>query len=189
MIIYFKPKLLAMCGIAAGFRNVTKIGDILVATQSWEYDAGKKMMIDGQSVFQPDPSSILIPPEVLDIFLKAGSESKYIDKLKREWPGDSPSHDLSVCLGPLGTGTAVVKDSNVEDSILQSSRKCIGLDMETYALYYSAINSCTPQPKFISIKSVSDHADELKSDKFQRFASYMSAGFLKQCIINDFYFI
>lgn len=57
-----KPRCLAMCGICAGWRNKTSLGDVIVADRVFQYDIGKievETAADGResTTFRPDPTS------------------------------------------------------------------------------------------------------------------------------------
>ena len=85
----------------------------------------------------------------------------------------------------------VLKDVRVHigqkiEEISEHARKLMGIEMETYGMYYAAAHSVEPRPKFwASIKSVSDYATIKKKDNFQEYASYTSAAFLKHVILNE----
>lgn len=49
--------------------------------------------------------------------------------------------------------------------------------METYAVYYAAQNAMN-SPKFVSIKAVSDYANQHKNDDYQKYAAFISIQFL-----------
>ena len=105
--------------------------------------------------------------------------------IKREFKGQTISHDLNLVLGPLACGAAVGGNSKiVDDMIMQHSRKTVGLDMESYGVFYAANygidNSVIP----ICLKSISDFADEKKGDDFQKYASYTSCEFAKYLVLN-----
>ena len=65
----------------------------------------------------------------------------------------------------------MVQDFTVIDEIKKHSRKLIGLDMETYAVFFAGENCSKPRPSVFAVKSVSDFADESKRDDFQEYAS------------------
>ncbi|MCR5208562.1 MAG: hypothetical protein K6C14_08820, partial [Eubacterium sp.] len=55
----------------------------------------------------------------------------------------------------------------------------VGLDMESYSVFYTAKFSQSPRPVAIVIKSICDFADDEKSDRYQKFAAYTSSQFAK----------
>lgn len=55
----------------------------------------------------------------------------------------------------------------------------VGLDMESYSVYYVAKNISEPRPTPIVVKSICDFANEGKDDKHQNFASFTSAQYVR----------
>jgi CheY-like chemotaxis protein len=60
VITRFRPRYLAMAGIAAGIKG--NFGDILIATHSWDYGCGKSRFQLGRSEFLPAPSQVQLNP-------------------------------------------------------------------------------------------------------------------------------
>lgn len=59
VIQHFRPRYLCMCGIAASTTLEQAFGDVLVASQCWDYGSGKIVGQNvGPSVFKPAPESI-----------------------------------------------------------------------------------------------------------------------------------
>lgn len=96
-----------------------------------------------------------------------------------------PDSTLKVFMGHLASGSAVLADKKKIETIRRNSQKLIGIDMETFGVFYAAKNfSNTGKTKAISIKSISDFADQRKSDKYRSFAAYTSAQFIYQLILT-----
>ena len=69
------------------------------------------------------------------------------------------------------------------------ARKLIGLEMESYGMFYAAEHAHHLKPVFtVSFKSASDLADKDKTDKYQAYASYTSAALMKYIIENELEF-
>lgn len=183
IVHHFKPKLLIMAGIAAGVRGESNYGDILVAEQSWDYNSGKIIAVeDEKDEFLPDPNSLPIRPTLRDLISTLKSRRTYLDKIKSEWKGKATDHPINIHLGPMLSGSAVIATSSLMRRLKKTgSRKIIGIDMETYGVYFVADNAFPP-PLFLSIKSVCDFADEAKDDKYQQYAAYTSARYIKKFI-------
>lgn len=97
-----------------------------------------------------------------------------------------PNANLKVFIGPVASGSAVIADSKRIDKIRAGNRKLIGIDMETFGFMYAAKSySNTQSTKTISIKSISDFADQRKSDKYRRYAAYTSALFIYNLILTE----
>lgn len=182
MLMRFRPRYLAMVGITAGVRDKVQIGDILAADPCWNYESGKRLVEDGVRVFAPEPHQIAPDSFVRGSLAALASDKAALDKLKREWTGSPVNTSLSLCLGPVASGAAVLQDSTVVCNILAQNRKTIGIDMESYGAFVAASEVPHPQPRVFSIKSVCDFADEEKNDQHQAYAAYTSAGALRLMI-------
>ena len=67
LVFQFRPRLVAMIGIAAGTRSGGKqFGDVLVADPSVDYNSGKVVLAHGIREFQPDPYPIGLNPRLRD---------------------------------------------------------------------------------------------------------------------------
>ncbi len=85
---------------------------------------------------------------------------------------------FKVHVGPIGTGSKVVKDDKIFDKLSNAVRKVIGLEMEAAAIGLVA-HEHQDQMRFIVMKGVMDHADDWKSDAVKQFAARASA----ECLI------
>lgn len=57
IIYHFKPLYIIMVGIAAGIGNGKNLGDIIAATEVWNYSSGKYITDEnGKLAFSPDPT-------------------------------------------------------------------------------------------------------------------------------------
>ena len=83
----------------------------------------------------------------------------------------------TVKIGPIATGSAVISNESFIEKIIEPQyRKLLGIDMETYGVYFACQNS-GQDVQFVSIKAVSDLADKDKDDSFHSYGSYASASF------------
>ena len=179
MVHYYKPRYLCMVGIAAGVdRSATNFGDIILADFSYDYQSGKLTERAGEKVFEPDPRQIPIEPDVKAKFQNAKIDQTLFSKIMGDWNGKEYDTVLKLHIGGLASGAAVLSDSESVQGISQYQRKLLGIDMETYGVYYSALNGLSPKPKYFSIKSISDYADNEKSDDHQPYAAFTSSKFL-----------
>jgi nucleoside phosphorylase len=180
----FHPKLIVMAGIAAGVRGRTYFGDVLVADESWDYNSGKLGKAGGNHVFQSDPKSIRIPPEISGVFGDPKRNEMLVDRAFSTWRGALPLQRPRVHLGPVASGSSVVASPEKVQEIQQQNRKLLGLEMETYGVYFSAVHAAMPKPRYLSMKAVCDFADDQKHDGYQTYAAHMSSQFLWQ-VINE----
>ena len=182
-IFTFRPRYLIMSGIAAGTGQESQqmYGDVLVPDLIWDYSTGKYVGPDeaeirfGDVGFLPRPISIRTDPEILQI----------VNQTK-----DASDNEFHVHIGPLACGSSVVANSNLVDKQIRALfPRTIGLDMESYSIYFTANNVSEPKPKALVVKSICDFANSEKGDKFQKFAAYTSAGYvqylLEKCLPLD----
>lgn len=178
----FKPKYIAMTGIAAGIKKGDEInlGDILVASPSWDSGAGKiKKDTSGEPLFEIAPKQENMDSDILNNCLELSGDSVFLNKLREDWEYKKIKSVLSVHIGPVASGAAVIANSEVSKEIVnKQQRDLIGIEMEAYGLIYAARHATHPRPEPLVFKSVCDFADEHKNDGYQSYASYTSANFL-----------
>ena len=185
LIYGFRPRYLAMTGVAAGVKGGdAKLGDILIADQSWDYESGKHKTIAGEQVFEPEPRSIPLRVDIKERILQAVGGKKYVHEIENAWRGVKPSSPLLAHIGPVASGAAVIQDEQVVTHIKAQNRKLIGIDMETYGVFYAAENCSLPRPTPIVMKSVCDFADPQKSAEHQAYAAYTSARYLRSFALD-----
>lgn len=169
----FVPKYLFMAGIAAGIKSESgqMYGDVLVPDTVWDYSTGKYVGPDESEIrfgdvgFLPRPTYLRTDASLMEIVKQTI---------------DDPDNEFHVHVGPLACGTNVVANAKVVDKQVRALfPNTIGLDMESYGVYYAAHNAMRPRPKPLVIKSICDYANSEKDDRFQRFAAYTSSGYVK----------
>lgn len=187
LIEQFRPRYLAMTGIAAAVKDrAANLGDILIADQSWDYESGKHKIVENKQVFEPDPRSIPLRVDIKERLSHLKAQNSFLADIQNNWRGGCPKGPLQVHIGPVASGSAVVQDESIIAHIKTHSRKLIGLDMETYGVFFAAENSTLPRPIALSIKSVCDFADKAKSDDHQAYASFTSAQYLYRLALAHF---
>lgn len=177
VISRFRPKIIATVGIAAAVKPQPKInfGDVLFAEFSWDYGSGKLTVKDGKVSLSPEPRPLTVEPMIRKKFAKLKDNTLTLAAIKDAWPGTKPASSLTVHIGPVASGAAVVADTQILLDILDQQRKLIGIEMEIYSVFYAATHSSEPRPTPIAIKSVCDYGDRNKSDTYQPYAAYTSA--------------
>lgn len=182
MIMKFRPKYLIMTGIAGGTdKEKLNFGDVMVADPCFDYGSGKRVQIDGKSVFKPDYRQIRLDDSVVKIIQHLSSQSKVLYDISSSCEYEKPNNTLQVRIGPFGSGAAVLTDSTIIDEVTEHNRKFLGFDMEAYGVMLAGYISSTPKTVPIVIKSVSDFGDG-KDDRYQKYASYTSAKTLEHLI-------
>lgn len=186
VINYFNPRYVVMVGIAGGRKDEVNIGDVIVASSSYDYGSGKWKRNEetGQLEFEADPDMINISTEMLNIFSRDFRE--LLDELREQWrivARQDVKTVSQVHIGPLASGAAVVQVPDIlKNYIKPHVRKFKGIDMETYGVYYACREAFKPKPEFVAIKSVSDYADPEKGDDYQEYCAFLSANILQHLI-------
>jgi len=177
MISTFRPRYLAMTGIAAGVKG--SFGDIIVADQAWDYGSGKsRSMLFGRSNFLPSPKPIPMDPLLQSRFACFGLRKEVPRIIETGWTGPRPGTPLAVYRGPVASGAAVLENRPLIEEIASRDRKLLAVDMETFGVFMAARVAQLPRPYAMSIKSICDFGDHAKDDKYQEYAAYTSAQYL-----------
>ena len=175
MINRFKPRYLIMTGIAGGVANKgINCGDVVVADPCFDYESGKKVFENGQSVFKPDYKQIRLDDTASQILRRLAGQSASLHNIYDSCNYEKPNNSLQIKIGDFGSGAAVLSDPQIIDRVIQHQRKFIGFDMEAYAVMLSGFLASTPKPITVVMKSVSDFG-EGKSDQYQKYAAFTSA--------------
>jgi len=167
-----------MTGICAGVRGECELGDVLVASPSWDWQMGKYV----KEAMEVAPDQIPVPEEVSRRMTLLEKERKFFIELSEAYTGEKPNQIPRLRPGPLASGSAVLADQATVETIKAQHRKALGVDMEIYGMYSAVRDSAAPKPIPVALKSVCDFADHLKNDKYQKYASYMSAETLKKFV-------
>lgn len=177
LVIQFRPRLVAMIGIAAGTRSGGKqFGDVLVADPSVDYNSGKVVFDGGIREFQPDSYPIGLNPRLRSVLQKYRSDGSLFADIRSRWTGALPSQPNRLHVGPVGAADQVIDDPTRILEIQKNWRKLIGVEMETYGVYRAVHEAPEPKPRVVSFKAVCDFAAE-KSDSWQEYAAFVAAEF------------
>jgi nucleoside phosphorylase len=180
LVFQFRPKIVAMVGIAAGTRSSNKqFGDVLVADPSIDYNSGKVSRANGIREFLPDPYPIGLNARLRSVLHKYAAKPNVFAEIRSRWKGKLPGETNRLHVGPLGAADQVIDDAERIVEIQRNWRKLIGVEMETYGVYRACFESPEPKPRFVSFKSVCDFAAE-KTDSWQSFAAFVAAEFTVQ---------
>lgn len=185
LINHFRPRYLIMVGIAAGKKGKVNFGDILIAEQTWDGGSGKITIEDNETIFKPDGKFLPLNIDILEKIRSFKKNENIMFEIQREWSGNKPDTVLNAHIGPVVSVAGVIQDSSKVRQLEDVQRKLIGLEMETYGVFYAAQNCTKPRPIPISMKSVTDFGDESKNDTFQHYAAYTSARFMFEFIMEE----
>lgn len=185
LVTQFKPKLIAMTGICAGFSKNVDLGDVIVASQCWEWQSGKIVEKEGEDSLLPSSEPYRADQESITIAKQFSTDASKISELtSRLFPSDGASQ-WKVKVGPLASGVTVVSSDRVMQEVQAKERKVLGLDMEAYSIYATA-NFHPVNPDCIVIKGVCDFGSASKDDQYQNIASIRSAIVLRAVIEAKF---
>lgn len=188
LITNFNPKLICMLGIAAGRQGEVELGDIIIASESWDYGSGKiEAEKSGEGyVLEPEPHQIPIEPSLKEYLM--GNFEDILYDIRKKWNssnGNRQDRDIKIHIGPMASGAAVIQNENVVTQfILPQNRKVLGIDMETYAVYFSACNTKKQKTTFLSIKAVCDYANQYKNNTYQNYSAFASTNFFMN-VVNE----
>tara|TARA_R110000868_G_scaffold381746_1_gene648155 strand:+ start:12 stop:542 length:531 start_codon:yes stop_codon:yes gene_type:complete len=175
-----------MTGIAAGIKGKTNFGDILVADQSYDGTSGKITTNEkSEKEFSPNPTPIALDADLKEKIRSYQSKTKLFFDIKELWKGNSPNTSIKLQIGPVVSVPYVIQNQEELLNLKDSQRKLIGLEMETFGVFYSAFNGFNPKPTPLSIKVVCDFGDKDKSDDYQKFAAFVSARFMYEFVMNE----
>lgn len=191
---YYHPKQVVMIGVLAGDPEDTNLGDIIVASSAYYYSSGAiKEDENGNLVFESDPVSVDAKDDFVGIFAEYGNNIMSEIKTKVDTifskPGDrkvkNACKNASIKVGYVVTGPSVVKSATYRELFIEKFfRKYLGLDMETYPVYFF----CQKQGDvdFISIKSVCDNANKDKNSTYQPYCAKLASELLLYYIENSY---
>lgn len=178
-IYNFRPRYLAMVGIAAGIRGECNLGDVIVADPTWDYGSGKWAARGSDTVFEISPHQIPLNAVLRNSFERLSRDTGMFDDIRNRWRGPKPETVLKMVIGPTASGSAVRADGNAADEVKTQHRKVAAIEMEAYGIMAAAHEAPLPEVRAFVAKSICDFADEKKTDDFRAYAAYTSASVLK----------
>lgn len=164
---------LMLVGIAGGAQGAAadmRPGDILVPDQVVGYELAKVTPSDTArryEVYRPDP-------ELLAYALSL-RPADWADEITVPRP-DDPSERIRPVIhsGPVLTGDKVMADEKALADLRVAWPKAIGIEMESLGVAMAAYQSGVG---FLMVKAVSDFANRVKDDSWQRYAAEAAARF------------
>lgn len=180
VISNFKPKYVIMGGISAGIKGSVNLLDVVIATEVVEFTSGK--IIKSKTLresFKPEPKYMNIRPELKELFVNDFTEALNEVSMSDLYKENGYKH-FNIVFGPMVSGPFVLQNELIiEEFILPHNRKVKALDMESYGVLYASENSFAPKPNVLICKAISDFADEVKSDLYQKNAAINSASVIR----------
>lgn len=160
-ISHFSPALVIMCGICAGNKNVSQIGDLIIAEKTINYGNVVEIKKEGgetKKKFMQSADSINKNLKArLTQFSNCQSFTNISDMAFKEYQ----LKRKPLCqLGLLVTGSTLVRSDEKMKEINDSYHGVKGMDMETHGVYFASSNSNKDKnPLYVSMKAVSDYGD------------------------------
>lgn len=173
----FRPRLICMAGICAGFKGEAELGTLLVTDPSWEHQAGKWSGGDFKLSHYQEP----MENKVRTILSQMIEDEPSCNSLKRGLSGLNESTSKAAIIAPTVTGSAVIASTEKADQIKEQHRKVGGLDMEIYGLYRAATLHSEKVICFAA-KTTVDLATETKGNDLHNAGVIFSARFVSKAV-------
>lgn len=197
MIYEFVPRYVVMYGIAGGVENDAKFGDIIVATKVWDYCSGKydtpesigreptieEELAGAINAFKPTSNSMNAKIQITN--MQSKNYDAVLNEIYRSYIPTKMPAPPKVWWGSLACGSSVIKNRAIVDVMVRKvDRKTLGIDMESYGVFYAVENAIEPVPKALCVKAISDFADKDKIDDYQAYAAEVSGKFAKELVMD-----
>lgn len=179
-ILAFHPKLVMMAGICAGKEGETKLGDLIIANDVFDYSSGKLFQdaLEHRPPHRPITGGLAT---FVNNTLVNHSEMIFA-KINEKFQGEPPP-GCKIRFTSMGSGPWVVDTPQIFTDIRSHIvGNCVALDMEAYAVAMAADQMNVP---WIIAKSVQDYANGEKSKtegKSRAYAAFSSAYLLCEYI-------
>jgi nucleoside phosphorylase len=178
LIEKYRPKHIVILGIAGGYGQ--EFGSVLIADFVFPFQQGKFKgnknfpdgigipLIDELKIFNHHKNEII--EKVIQTVSVMRMEKRNVSKITAE-------------IGPIASSIQVIASKKVKVYIQGLIRQVIGIEMEGYSIFLAA-SETDPEfkPNPILIKSVCDHADQNKGNKYRELAGFTSAYFFLKCL-------
>ncbi|RMA67683.1 5'-methylthioadenosine/S-adenosylhomocysteine nucleosidase family protein [Ulvibacter antarcticus] len=190
LLTQFNLKYLFMVGICAGNKNVTNIGDVIIAEKSLNYNEIVEVQKEDKDVkkkFRQNADSI---DKNLKSRLSLFTKQIDLPKIKGKYKDNSDfTKPLKCHIGLMVSGSSLLRSDSKIKEINEDYHGIKGMDMETNGFYFTSSHSLKDsKPKFVSIKSVSDFGDstnhKLSGEKRKSYALHTSSTTLLEFIFN-----
>lgn len=178
LIIRFRPHYLFMTGIMGGIDGRVNLGDLVVANPVWDWGSGKwttSREDANTSGFEADPFQFTLDSALERMALQLEENGAELYRIRQSFKVGAPERDLTLRIGAVASGAAVLADQTVLDRIKEQHRKLLGIEMEAYGVFSAAAEAPYPRPLCMCIKAVVDFGDGRKDDTYQAYGAHVSA--------------
>lgn len=170
-LVCFRPKLICMSGICAGFKSNVNLGQLLVTETCWDYQSGKWSGDEFRPAAYHEPVKNQTMVILRHVAAQIEADGNYLKDLRSIKPNAIP-----VIFAPSVSGSAVIASESKISQLSDQHRKIAGLDMEVYGIHRSAALHHKDVLVF-SAKTVVDLGDENKNDGLQEEGCIFAARF------------
>lgn len=169
---HYRPGVIVVVGIGGGIHPDVQPGDVVIGQEVVYYDLRKETAAGVLRRSEGHQVPAWVRREVNDFFTDHGE------------PYALPGTTAKALAGPLGSGEAVVahSGSEIRRHLAAVNDKTLALDMEAGGLAL-AFHTQTGEPKtlgWLTIRGISDNADENKNDTHHQIAANNAAFVLKK---------
>ena len=127
----FKPRVVAMSGICAGFPERAELGQLLVSELAYEYQSGK-WSADG---FSQEPYQVPVFEGMRILARELLNDLSLLARLEQGWKSDRPSKMSEPKLATFTSGSAVIASERFIEQVATHHRRVSGLDMESMEFF------------------------------------------------------
>lgn len=192
LICQLRPKLALMIGFCGGVPGKGDLGDILFGEIAIDWDYGKwKPTTSATKLYaRPEPISIRNSRAHLLARRMVEANTAGIDGLADKMFAMSKGEITKpkMALTPFASGSAVIGDPQVLDSIRSLNDNVGGVDMESYGFYYASHYSRAAKPDFLCVKAVADDCSPEKDDRLHEVCCYAAAQVARHIIAVEWDF-
>ena len=174
-----KVDCLFMTGITGGIPkgNEIQLGDVVIAKTIQEYASGKiSEHGDGKVDLQKENTVAVADAELISRMSEYISDEEVVAKMNvkvaKAHLKVKEREQYNIMIAPTVSGPFVMTSPQVVKELVKNDRKLRAIDMEGFALYYTAHQYKKPA---LWIKGISDFADMKKADDYHKEAAFASA--------------
>lgn len=170
----WNPAIFVIVGVGGAIYEKLRIGDVVVADRVIYYDL-RREAADGvhhRGEQRQAPAAIT---HAMNSFFDDYGEMPHLK---------SAGGQFRVLSGPIGSGDAVITDihNRIRTYLQTVNEKVLAVDTESGALAQFCHESPPPQPDWLVVRGISDHADHEKNEKHQPLAAHNAAITLQHLI-------
>jgi nucleoside phosphorylase len=176
LVRYWQPTMTILIGSCGGFKDYTKLGDLVIASRAFHYQFGGFK----ESELQAEIRSVDLIDRIRNYLqaisatyinnLVARAYESFKEKKFSRKPLDVPIWHIQ----PIASSDLFIRDASQVSRVILKDRKTIAVDMEGYAFMRSIQHQRLPLGGLI-IRTVANHADILKGRSVTDYANYSSA--------------